>query len=208
MRWARPSTMAVLPTPARPTSAGLFFPCRRRISTTRAISASRQRTGSSSPRRACRVRSSATRAITSPSPNRLKGLLTGLRPVQELDVPRENRILEEEGHGSTHGEEYPEGHQSLLPQQLQRQEDHRARQRAEEHGEQDAPPSHERTDHRQHLHVAPPHRLLLQDVPADGPDHPEERPARGRPHQRVHEASRPPEEGEREAEDQTSIREF
>jgi hypothetical protein len=26
MRWARPSAIAVLPTPAAPTSAGLFFP--------------------------------------------------------------------------------------------------------------------------------------------------------------------------------------
>ena len=38
MRWANPSAMAVLPTPAGPTSVGLFLPCRRRMSMTRATS--------------------------------------------------------------------------------------------------------------------------------------------------------------------------
>src|SRR5690349_5247261 len=187
MRWASPSTMAVFPTPARPTRAGLFLPCRSRMSTTRAISASRQRTGSSSPRRACRVRSRATRAITSPSPNRLKGLLTALGSVQELDVPRQDRIPEEEGHRTTHGEEYPERHQSLLSQELQGQEDHGPGQGAEEHSEQDAAPLHERADHGQHLHIPPPHRLLLQDVTADRADHPEQRPPGGGPEQRIEE---------------------
>ena len=49
MRWARPSTTAVLPTPGSPMSTGLFFV--RRVSTwlTRRISASRPITGSSLP---------------------------------------------------------------------------------------------------------------------------------------------------------------
>ena len=57
MRWARPSTMAVLPTPGSPMSTGLFLV--RRLSTwmTRRISLSRPMTGSSLPSRARAVRS-------------------------------------------------------------------------------------------------------------------------------------------------------
>ena len=57
MRWAKPSTTAVLPTPASPTRMGLF--CRRRIrmSTTWRISPSRPMMGSIFPARACSVRS-------------------------------------------------------------------------------------------------------------------------------------------------------
>ncbi len=58
MRCARPSTMAVLPTPGSPISTGLFLV--RRCSTwmARRISSSRPITGSSLPRRARSVRSS------------------------------------------------------------------------------------------------------------------------------------------------------
>src|SRR3954469_20177144 len=62
MRWASPSAMAVFPTPAAPTSAGLFLPCRRRMSMVRAISSSRQRTCSSRPARASAVRARVNRA--------------------------------------------------------------------------------------------------------------------------------------------------
>jgi hypothetical protein len=57
MRWARPSTMAVLPTPGSPISTGLFLV--RRCSTwmARRISSSRPMTGSSLPLRARSVRS-------------------------------------------------------------------------------------------------------------------------------------------------------
>ncbi len=57
MRWASPSTIAVLPTPGSPISTGLFLV--RRLSTwmTRRISLSRPMTGSSSPSRARAVRS-------------------------------------------------------------------------------------------------------------------------------------------------------
>ena len=47
MRCASPSTMAVLPTPGSPMSAGLFFVRRARIWITRSISCSRPMTGSS-----------------------------------------------------------------------------------------------------------------------------------------------------------------
>jgi hypothetical protein len=58
MRSAKPSTIAVFPTPASPTRIGLFL--RRRISTsiTVRISASRPNTGSMLPARARPVRSS------------------------------------------------------------------------------------------------------------------------------------------------------
>ena len=48
-RWARPSTMAVLPTPGSPMRIGLFFVRRDRICSTRRISSSRPITGSSLP---------------------------------------------------------------------------------------------------------------------------------------------------------------
>ena len=57
IRWASPSTMAVLPTPGSPISTGLFFDLRLRIWTTRRISASRPMTGSSLPERAASTRS-------------------------------------------------------------------------------------------------------------------------------------------------------
>src|SRR5712691_2391478 len=52
MRWARPSTMAVLPTPGSPMRTGLFLVRRARIWITRSISVSRPMTGSSLPSRA------------------------------------------------------------------------------------------------------------------------------------------------------------
>ncbi len=47
MRCAKPSTMAVLPTPGSPISTGLFFVRRHRICTTRSTSPSRPTSGSS-----------------------------------------------------------------------------------------------------------------------------------------------------------------
>ena len=49
MRWARPSTIAVLPTPGSPIRTGLFFVRRLRTWMTRRISSSRPMTGSSLP---------------------------------------------------------------------------------------------------------------------------------------------------------------
>ena len=57
MRWARPSTIAVLPTPGSPMSTGLFLVRRESTCTTRRISLSRPMTGSSWPSRARAVRS-------------------------------------------------------------------------------------------------------------------------------------------------------
>ena len=56
MRWARPSTMAVLPTPGSPMSTGLFLVRRERTCMIRSISFSRPMTGSSLPSRASWVR--------------------------------------------------------------------------------------------------------------------------------------------------------
>ena len=57
MRWASPSTTAVLPTPGSPMSTGLFLVRRLSTCTTRRISVSRPMTGSSLPSRATAVRS-------------------------------------------------------------------------------------------------------------------------------------------------------
>ena len=57
MRWARPSTIAVLPTPGSPMRTGLFFVRRLRTWMTRRISSSRPMTGSSLPSSASAVRS-------------------------------------------------------------------------------------------------------------------------------------------------------
>ena len=59
MRWARPSTTAVLPTPGSPMRTGLFLVRRLSTCTTRRISLSRPMTGSSLPSRARSVRSVA-----------------------------------------------------------------------------------------------------------------------------------------------------
>ena len=56
MRWARPSTMAVLPTPGSPMRTGLFLVRLESTWTIRRISSSRPITGSSFPRRARSVR--------------------------------------------------------------------------------------------------------------------------------------------------------
>ena len=57
MRWANPSTMAVLPTPGSPISTGLFLVRRCNTCTVRRISSSRPMTGSSFPCSARTVRS-------------------------------------------------------------------------------------------------------------------------------------------------------
>eukprot|EP00966_Prymnesium_polylepis_P198248 4594178-Prymnesium_polylepis.2 len=57
MRCARPSTIAVLPTPGSPMSTGLFFRRRESTCSVRRISSSRPMTGSSLPARASSLRS-------------------------------------------------------------------------------------------------------------------------------------------------------
>ena len=56
IRWARPSAIAVLPTPDSPINTGLFFVFLERIRITFRISASRPITGSSLPSLALRFR--------------------------------------------------------------------------------------------------------------------------------------------------------
>ena len=56
IRWARPSTMAVLPVPGSPIRIGLFLVRRLKIWSTRRISSSRPMTGSSLPVRAASIK--------------------------------------------------------------------------------------------------------------------------------------------------------
>ena len=65
MRCARPSMMAVLPTPGSPINTGLFLLRRDKICTVRRISSSRPTTGSSFPFRASFVKSRAYRSSDS-----------------------------------------------------------------------------------------------------------------------------------------------
>ena len=76
MRWARPSTTAVLPTPGSPMRTGLFFVRRDSTWTTRRISLSRPMTGSSLPSRATSVRSRPYLASASKDPSG-SGLVRG-----------------------------------------------------------------------------------------------------------------------------------
>ena len=62
MRWASPSTIAVLPTPGSPIRTWLFFVRRESTWMTRRISSSRPMTRSSFPRRASSVRSRPKRS--------------------------------------------------------------------------------------------------------------------------------------------------
>src|SRR6266550_227871 len=118
MRCASPSTMAVFPTPALPISAGLFLLWRSRMSTARAISASRQRTGSRSPRRAWAVRSMPMRSSSALPPESNSpsngSPIQSPRP-QEPQIPVDDGIAEHEHDGRAHGEEYPERDVTLLP---------------------------------------------------------------------------------------------
>ena len=63
---ARPSAMAVLPTPGSPMSTGLFFVRRVKMRSARAISSSRPITGSSLPSRAIAVKSRVNSASVLP----------------------------------------------------------------------------------------------------------------------------------------------
>jgi hypothetical protein len=89
MRSARPSTIAVLPTPGSPISAGLFLVRRARIWTVRRISSSRPITGSSLPSRAPRsgrghISSSRHRRFPRPRCRRAPAAQRGDRRFQRL----------------------------------------------------------------------------------------------------------------------------
>src|SRR2546426_883106 len=171
MRCANPSTIAVFPTPALPINAGLFLLCRSRMSTTRAISASRQRTGSKSPRRACTVRSTPTRSSTAPESNSPSNgsPIRSPRP-QEPQVPVDDGVAEHEHDGRPHGEEYPERDVALLAPEQERDVHQAAEHRRREHGQQHALPADERAHHRHHLDITAPHRLFPEDPPPGDAD--------------------------------------
>src|SRR5712671_1571069 len=208
MRCARPSTTAVFPTPARPTSAALFFPCLSRISMTREISASRHRTGSRSPRRACAVRSMPTRSSTSPESNSpSKGFPIYSVAFEKMAIPANDCVTEDERHDGTDSEEYPERHESLLLDG-QRNKNKRAQCRAGEHGEQHALPSDETADHRHHLHVAAAHCFFLEDPCSRHPDEPQQYEPDGGTEERLEEAVDATAEREQEADDEPTPGEF
>ncbi len=79
IRWASPSTIAVLPTPGSPISTGLFLVRRERTWITRRISSSRPITGSSLPLSASAVRSRPNFSSACMLSSAL-GELTGLGP--------------------------------------------------------------------------------------------------------------------------------
>src|SRR6266853_1127338 len=205
-RCANPSTIAVFPTPAFPISAGLFLLCRSTISMTRETSASRQRTGSRSPRRACAVRSTPTRSSTSPPSNRpASGSIIGSTAVQELQVPLNDGVPEHERHSRAQSQKYPEGHEPL-PFERQGHEHEASEQGAEQQREQHAFPADERPDHRHHLDVTAPHRFFLEH-PASGlcDDVQQHEPHRRADHC-PHEPARPAGEGESQSEHQAPER--
>ncbi len=89
MRCARPSTMAVLPTPGSPISTGLFFVRRHRIWITRSSSRSRPTSGSSWPSRAACVRSRLNSASREVSFGRAAGVFSpALRASSSRSVDR------------------------------------------------------------------------------------------------------------------------
>ena len=81
IRWAMPSTIAVLPTPGSPSRTGLFFVRRERISIVCSISSARPMTGSSFPCRASSVRSR-------PYSSSVFVVLAGRPPASPLSTPR------------------------------------------------------------------------------------------------------------------------
>ncbi len=87
MRWARPSTMAVLPTPASPMSTGLFLVRRDRMRMQRRISSSRPMTGSRRPARASSTRSRPYFLRASYVPSGLS-LVTRWEPRTSFSTPR------------------------------------------------------------------------------------------------------------------------
>src|SRR6059058_5601885 len=171
MRCASPSTMAVFPTPALPINAGLFLLWRSRMSTARAISGSRQRTGSKSPRRAWAVRSIPTRsssALPAESNSPSNGSPIRSPRPQEPQIPVDDGVAEHEHDRRAHGEEYPERDVTLLAPEQERDVHQAAEHRRREHRQQHTLPTDERPNHRHHLDVAASHRLFLeQPAPHD-----------------------------------------
>src|SRR2546429_3704756 len=135
------------------------------MSTARAISASRQRTGSRSPRRAWAVRSMPMRSSSALPPESNSpsngSPMRSPRP-QEPQIPVDDGIAEHEHDGRAHGEEYPERDVTLLAPKQEGDVHQAAEHRRREHGQQHALPADERAHHRHHLDVAAAHRLFLE----------------------------------------------
>ena len=100
MRWARPSVMAVFPTPASPTWMGLFLSLRHNTCTVRSISAVRPMTGSSLP--SCWPTSARSEA------NRSRGFI--LPAARGLRSSRSSRPSSSSSSSSSKGS--PSGHRS------------------------------------------------------------------------------------------------
>src|SRR5207245_4621048 len=93
------------------------------MSTARAISASRQRTGSRSPRRAWAVRSTPMRSSSALPPESNSpsngSPIRSPRP-QEPQIPVDDRVAEHEHDGRANGEEYPERDVTILAPEKER----------------------------------------------------------------------------------------
>ena len=92
-RSAKPSTTAVLPTPASPVSIGLFCRRRSKISIRRRISRSRPTISSISPALARAVRSTQYRAKASPLPIAAGDIKAAGCPVAALSPPEPVPLL-------------------------------------------------------------------------------------------------------------------
>src|ERR1700678_87787 len=91
IRWARPSTIAVLPTPGSPIRTGLFFVRRESTWVTRRISAARPIKGSSVPCSAISVRSRPKRSSGLCSSSAWPWGAAGFAPLGDIAPPLRRR---------------------------------------------------------------------------------------------------------------------
>src|SRR5256884_2053914 len=188
MRCAFPPLIAVFPAPALPINAGLFLLWRSRMSAARAISASRQRTGSRSPRRAWAVRSTPMRSSSALPPESNSpsngSPIRSPRP-QEPQIPVDDGVAEHEHDRRAHGEEYPERDVTLLAPEQEWHVHQAAEHRRREHRQQHALPPDERAHHRHHLDVAASHCLFPEHPASHDADRVQQREPGGGAEHRV-----------------------
>ena len=115
MRRARPSTMAVLPTPGSPISTGLFLVRRDSTWMTRRISSSRPMTGSILPSRAAWVRS---RPYCSSAWNCSSGFWLVTRWLPAHLAQRAQQLLPADAEAVGHGQQQVLGRQVVVAQLL------------------------------------------------------------------------------------------
>src|SRR5438128_2161313 len=158
------------------------------MSTARAISASRQRTGSRSPRRAWAVRSTPTRSSSALPPESNSpsngSPIRSPRP-QEPQIPVDDGVAEHEHDRRAHGEEYPERDVTLLAPEQEWHVHQAAEHRRREHRQQHALPPDERAHHRHHLDVAASHCLFPQHPASHDADRVQQREPGGGAEHRV-----------------------